>query len=425
MLEDQLMDDRSHLILADRCGERSLPSAIFQQVLAFWLLSSSAIFANDALIMPAEKSVFRLDLRPSVEAVSWASDDPPPALLDSDDSVFFAPVLRLDADGAAGDHWFFHSSLRADRGFDAVSRESGDIRLDEVFLRWRVGGDQRLNFQIGRFPTAFGGWVAGHDFFDDPFLSAPLPYSQIIGVQTRDPAAMTPAAIAARASGAAPPVSRLSKQNWASLVWGPSYGTGASVFGATEHFDYALELKNASLSSHSDSWEGNGFEDPAVTARVGWRPDAAWALGASASRGPWLEDNVPGLDRADLQQTTIGLDVRWAHRDFIVTSEIVLSEFETPAAGDLCAASWYLSGRWKFSEGMWLAARFGQMIANDATAPAGGDVEWQPDVWRAELAAGWRVTSSILLKASYGFTHTDDNAGAGEHLLGAGIGWRF
>ncbi len=390
-----------------------------------WILGAASCLAGEPRPVVPDDDFFRLDLRPSLELVGWASDDPPAALLESDDSFFLAPVFRLDADGAAGEQVFFHATLRADRGFDAVSRESGDLRLDEVFLRWRVAEDQRLNVQLGSFPTVFGGWVAGHDFFDDPFLTAPLPYSQIVGVPTRNPAAVSAAAIAARAGGTAPPVSSLAKENWASMIWGPSYGTGASVFGSTEHFDYAAELKNCGLSSHPDSWQGNGFQDPAITARICWRPDAAWAIGASASRGPWLEDSSAGADPSDFQQQALGLDARWAHRDLIFTGELVLTEFETPDAGDLRAAAMFVGGRWKFSPGMWLAARLGGLMADEARGPAGEAVEWQSGVWRAELAAGWQLNAALLLKAGYGFTQVDDGGDQGSHLLGLGVGWRF
>lgn len=391
---------------------------------ACWILTTAACAAGDPWTPPPAADFLQLDLRPSLEAVCWVSDDPPPALLVSDDEVFLAPVLRLDADGSAGDRMFLHATLRADRGSDAVTEEHGDIRLDEIFLRWRMADDQRLNVQIGSFPTVFGGWVAGHDFFDDPFLTAPLPYSRIVGVQTRNPAAVSAAAIAARDQGSAPPVSSLAKENWASVIWGPAYATGASVFGSTEHFDYAAEVKNCGLSAHPDSWQGNGFGDPAVSARIGWRPDAAWAIGASASRGPWLEDSAPGVDPSDLRQTALGLDLRWAHRAFIVTGECILTEFSTPDAGDLRAASMHLGGRWKFSPGMWLAARFGGLLADEARGPAGEPVEWQPGVWRAELAAGWQPVSQVLVKAGWSCTRTDDGGGSSQ-LLGLGIGWRF
>jgi len=47
----------------------------------------------------------------------------------------------------------------------------------------------------------------------------------------------------------------------------------------------------------------------------------------------------PGTDRGDLDQTSLGLDVRWAHHDWIISGEVVVSEFETLAAGDLRTAA--------------------------------------------------------------------------------------
>jgi hypothetical protein len=81
--------------------------------------------------------------------------------------------------------------------------------------------------------------------------------------------------------------------------------------------------------------------------------------------------------------------------------------------------------RWKFAPGLWMASRLGRTVADDAAGPAGGSVEWQPDVWRAELAFGWRATPSVLVKAAYAYTHTGDRHDAGDHLLATGIGWRF
>jgi hypothetical protein len=388
---------------------------------AILLLAAASACAQDGFALAPANSPFRLDLRPSLEAVVWSGDTPAPALLDLTSDPFFAPRLTLDLDAAAGEHWFLLATARWDRGFDAGEQPDGEVRLDEIILRWRVCDDQRLNFQIGKFPTVFGAWPAGQDFFDDPFLLAPLPYSQIIGINTRDPAADSPAAIAARDNGSAPAFSTLSKNNWASMIWGPSAATGASAFGATEHLDYALEIKSTALSAHPGSWSEIDLNHPTVSARFGYRPDAAWAFGVSASRGPWLEDDVSGVNRDDFIQNTLGLDLRWAHHNLIVSSEVILSEFETPDAGDLRAASWFLQARWKVSPGFWLASRFGRIVANDAT----GGVPWQPDVWRAEIGAGWRLSPNLLLKAGYSYTHADGDDDAGNNLLGTGIGWKF
>jgi hypothetical protein len=398
---------------------------ISSQLILCCVHATAGSTSGESLIEPEVPERFLIDLTPSLEALIWSGDSPPSALMESDDSILFAPRFRLDADASLDDQFFMRAAVCVDRGFDPNTRESGDLRLDEFLLRWQPLDDKRINFQMGRFATAFGAWQSTHDFFSDPFLLAPLPYSQIIGVQTRNPGAMTPAAIAARADGTAPPVSTLSKDKWASVIWGPSYSNGASIFGSSAHFDYVAEIKNSALSSHPDSWESLDFSDPAFTTRVGYRPDAAWAFGVSASQGPWMEEQVPGIERGDFQQSALGIDARWAQRHLIFTGEWILSEFETPAVGDLRTTSWFVGARWKASARMFLASRFGQMLANDARPPGSNAIPWQADVWRAEFAAGWRLAEDCLLKATYSYTHTDGDSQAGEHNLGAGIGWRF
>jgi hypothetical protein len=364
-------------------------------------------------------------LQPSVEAVVWAGDHPTPGLGNWDDDAFFAPRLRLKADASAGSLWFLHVNTALDRGFDPGSRADGETRLDEAFLRLRPFEDERLNIQLGKFASFFGGWIPQHDFFDDAFLLAPLPYSQIIGIQTRDPAALSPDAITARSIGRALAFATLDKQNWASTVWGPNYATGVGTFGSIQHFDYAVEFKNAGLSAHPDSWEELNFAQPTVAARLGYRPDAAWAFGISGSHGSYVEKGAPLLkfDRGSLARSSAGFDARWSHHSLIISSEIIYSTFETLAAGDLETVGWYLQTRWKAAPGLWIAGRFGQILANDLRGTGGVDTEWQPDIWRAEAAVGWRVTSQLLIKASY--AHTEGDAAAGNDLLGLGLGYQF
>lgn len=378
--------------------------------------------AQDGITFGPADGTFQIDIRPSLEAVIWSGDTPAPALLGYDDDAFFAPRFSLDVDAAAGEHFTFHSSTRWDRGFDAGSAPDGELRIDEAFLRWRAFDDQRLNFQVGKYASFFGAWSGQHDFFDDPFLLAPLPYSQLLGVSPTAPG--SPLNTGGPGGGAVP-LSLLSKDNWASMIWGAGYGIGGGAFGSTEHFDYALEVKNSALSSHPDAWQEINFSHPTVTARVGYRPDATWAFGLSASRGSWPEVNAVGVDRDDLIQNSLGLDVRWARHDWIVSGEMMLTEFETASSGDLQAASWFVQARYKVSPGVWLAARIGQMLANEATGPGGLPFGWQSDVWRAEIGGGWRIRPNVLLKAGYTFTHTEDDPIAGEHLWGTGIGWRF
>ena len=402
-----------------------------RRILLSLLAVTTIARAQDGIPFGHEDSFLRGSLSPSVELSYWAASGRNSGTLFLPDDAFFAPRLSLALDAAAGDHFFFSALARLDRGFDGGDVEDGDLRLDEIFLRWRPMGDERINFQAGRFPTVFGSWVAQHDFYDDPFLLPPLPYSQIIGIQERNPGALSPAAINARATGAAASIGRLDKRNWASPLWGPVYATGASVFGSAEHLDYALELKSSGLSSHPDQWDEDAgeFSAPTLAGRLGWRPDAAWAFGLSAARGSYLAESAEpllpaGRNRDDFNQTTLGADLRWAHRDWIITAEIIASEYETLAAGDLRSVAWYLGARWKVAPGFWLAARAGHLSGDDVRAPSGAMVPWTPEVWRGELAAGWRLNERALLKAQYSYTDSDDSA-AGDHLFGMALGVKW
>jgi hypothetical protein len=368
-----------------------------------------------------------------VEATLWAGESPMLGLLQDNDGVLFSPRLTLALDALMSSEWYFHAAVRLDRGFDPESEPDGQVRLDELMLRYRPFGDDRMNFQVGKFATAFGNWAPGHEFHDDPFLLAPLPYSQITGIHPRNPGAISQAAIANRATVYGNSIFRASKQNWASTIWGPAYGSGLSVFGTEGTWAYAVEVKNAGLSSLPDQWDPSwsDLEDPTFTARLAYRPDAAWALGLSLSRGSYLEPEgeklLPvGMDRGDLAHSVIGVDARWAHRDLIISGEIIASDFETLEVGDLRSLSYYLQARWKAAPGFWLAGRFGQTFHNSADGPGGAPLEWAPDHWRAELSAGYRFTPDLLVKAQYSYSQADgDPAGFSNHLAGLGIGWRF
>ncbi len=369
----------------------------------------------------------------SFENTIFHTDSPAPSLLKFDEDFFYQPRLSLTLDVRPSDRWYFHARTRIDRGFDAADAPDGEIRLDEVFLRYQASEDQMLQFQVGKFATFFGRHVREHDFYDNPFLTAPLPYGEILGVGVRNPFANSSDNIAARANGTQAGVFNSPKRNWATPVWGPSYSTGAAVFGHIKHFDYAFEVKNVNLGAHPNQWDPDlsDFRNPTFSGRLGYRPSAEWDLGFSFSRGPYLNPEAErflpnGLDRGDLPNTIFGLDARWAHGDFIISGEILYSQFERLQGEDLESLSWYLQARWKASPGFWLATRLGQTMNNEVRGPAGASIPWSPDLFRTEVAAGWRVTPDVLLKAQYSYTESSGGlAGPGENLFGFGGGWRF
>lgn len=372
-------------------------------------------------------------LKGEVETTFYQVDGPSPSLLKFSDGGFLQTRFSLSFDLRPSEFFYFHSRARIDRGFDPGDNPDGALRLDEVFLRYRPFGDARLNLQLGKSATVFGNYVSRHDFHDDPFLVAPLPYGEILGVAVRNPAGNSLSNIAGRASGRLPGVFNSPKRNWASAIWGPAYTSGVSIFGAFEKFDYALEIKNVEAGAHPNQWDASAedFDSPTIAGRLGYRPNATWNFGASWSRGPYLNPEADrflpvGTDRGDLPHTMFGVDARWARGDVIFSGEAIFNRYERLSGEDLESLSWYLQARWKAAPGFWLATRLGQTLNNEVSGLSGERLPWSPDLLRAELAAGWRVTPDLLLKTQYSYTKSSGGLeGPGSNLFGFGVGWRF
>jgi hypothetical protein len=362
---------------------------------------------------------WRADLRPDIELGYWHTDTPAPGLLSFAGTDFFQPRLSLGFNLTAGDEWLLHVLTRWDRGFDVGSREDGDFRVDEAFLRWRPLGDGRLNVQVGKFATCFGNWVPRHGYWDNPFLMPPLPYDSQLASNDRSAKNPSPATIAKRGG----------KRAWVPIIWGPAYSTGVSLFGSDGNWDYAVEVKNADLSSRPDSWspwEENGSH-PSVTGRVGYRPDAAWTFGLSASHGTYLRHDAEptlrsGDQRDDFAHTVVGADARWSHHQFQVLGEVLASRSHTTAAGDLDAFAYYIEGRWKLNSMIFIATRWAQEWNDDfSLAGAKAVRSYTREIWRATVAAGFRVTENILMKTEYGYNGADAN----ENTFAVGVGLKF
>jgi len=383
------------------------------------------------LFLAANATAQNWNFSGSLENTLWLADDVPPAFLEFDDGYLLNPRLSLTFDYQPDPRFFLHATLRADRGFDPGTEPDGELRFDEVILRYRPFGDNLLNIQLGKFPTIVGNWVPNHDFHEDPFILAPLPYSEINGINVNNPLGSSPAAIETRSKLSGATIHRL-KENWSSIIWGPAYSNGLSIFGNTDAFDYAIEIKNSGLGSQPSEWNfGEGdFEMPNISARLGYRPDAAWALGLSANRSYYLnvqaEDVLtPGMDRADFTQDLIGVDLRWSHHDWLLSGEFFYASYDTPHE-DLENLSYYLQARYKAAPGLWIAGRFGQTLSNEVATPSGGQAPWSPDYLRAELALGWRITPDVLLKTQYAYTLvTNDLSEPSKNLLILSLGWRF
>jgi hypothetical protein len=377
---------------------------------------------GEHLRLRSDDGFWSAQARGTLDLELYTIDQRPPGRLRAEGNPLLAPRLSTWLQARAGTHVEVAALGRLDRGFDPGER-SPQARLDEYFLRVTPFDSPVLSVTAGKFATVFGSWVRRHESWENPLVNAPLPYDAIttvgdLGVPAR------PADLLAR--------KRLPdrKGAWLALVWGPSYASGAAVTGRVQRLDYAIEVKNAALSSRPSVW-GFGDRDlgaPTVTGRLGVRPTPAWDVGVSGSHGAYLRDEArPGRGRSagDFYQDVAAGDVSWAHGPWQLWSETVWSRFEVPNVGTAEAVGYYVELKRKLTSRLWLASRWNQQLYGDVPDGRGGEARWDEDVWRVDLATGLRWNRSLQGKIQYSFTHQNGPLQQGEQMVAAQVTLRF
>ncbi len=353
----------------------------------------------------------------------YYADRHPGGLIFGGEGAFINPRLSLFLDTKIGAHFYSLVQARIDQGFDPRVRRQ-DARFDEYLIRYIPFGDGRLNLQFGKFATVVGNWVPRHDSWQNPFITAPLPYENVVAVGDRAPAKSAAAFIARGGM-----VDK--KGAWVPLIWGPAYTSGGSVFGSIERFDYALEFKNDSVSSRPSVWDAQsiGWSHPTVSGRFGYRPDASWNVGVSGSEGTYL---VPGAERAlpagksrgDYRQFTVGPDVSYAHGHWQWWAEVFLARFEIPSVGHADLLAYYVEAKYKFTAQLFGALRWNQELFGSVNDGTGGRVAWDKDIWRIDAALGYRFSRHWQAKLQYSYTH-QRRFQEGEQLVAGQVTLKF
>jgi hypothetical protein len=375
---------------------------------------------DDALTMNAFHGDVRARLSGLIDLEVFRIDQPPPGLINTDDHFLANPRLSLFLDAQLGAHVYLFVESRVDTGFDPTDH-GVQVRLDEYAVRYTPWEDGRFNLQIGKFASVVGNWIPRHLSWENPFVTAPVPYENLTQIQDKAYYGYFTGGVTA------------DKYKYVPVIWGPSYASGVSVAGRLGHFDYAAEIKNASLSSRPESWNVNavGFEHPTVNGRLGFRPNQMWNFGFSASDGAYLrpeaEPSLPaGRDIGDYHQRVLGQDIGFAWHHLQLWAEFYEARFEVPTVGDADTFTYYLEAKYKFTPQFFGALRWNQQFF--AEVPYGyrrEDASFGHDLWRADVAAGYRFTPNTQLKIQYSLQHEENGARDLGHTLAAQFTVRF
>jgi hypothetical protein len=386
--------------------------------------------ANRMLSISDANSQFHLRITGLIDIEGYYLDQPASGLIATDDNFLFNPRLTIFVDARWSKYLYFFGQVRLDRGVDP-SDEGAQIRLDEYFLRYKPFGNSRLTFQIGKFATVVGNWVQRHYSWENPFVTAPLPYENLTGIwDIAAPGDVDELLYWGHVAG----------YNYGDysnkylrlpIIWGPSYTSGVALSGTIEKFDYAIELKNSALASRPEDWDVTqmGFAHPTYSGRLGFRPSEMWNFGFSVSSGAYLlPEAAPTLPRGtsigDFREKVLAQDISFAWHHLQLWAEVYETRFEVPRIGNADTLAYYIESKYKITPQLYAALRWNQQLFG--TVPDDNkQVQWGNDVWRVDAALGYRFTNYLQGKLQYSFTHVRGNASIGEQLLAGQLTLKF
>jgi hypothetical protein len=369
---------------------------------------------EQALTFSAVDAQLRGRISGTLELEGYDYQRPAPGLIHSGSDQLFVPRLSIFLDVQLGSHLYAFAQARADRGFDPADGDA-QARLDEWALRYTPWKDGRFNVQAGKFATIVGNWAGRHGAWNNPFITAPLPYEYLTGIW--DAEVVRNSNVLLQWSHVRPGLSAattaIEKSLRVPIVWGPSYTTGVAVSGDVGRLRYAAEAKLGSLSSRPEAWL-HGREQrhhPTVSARLGYRPNPMWDVGVSASSGSYLRESAErsiaaGHSRSDYRQQVLAHDVAFAWHHLQLWGEVYAARFEIPRVGDADTLAYYLEAKYKFTPRFFGAMRWNQQLF-DRIPDRGQLAKWGHDVWRVDFAPGFRFTPYAQLKFQYSLQHGD------------------
>ncbi|PYL24589.1 MAG: hypothetical protein DMF37_07185, partial [Verrucomicrobia bacterium] len=169
---------------------------------------------------------------------------------------------------------------------------------------------------------------------------------------------------------------------------------------------------------------------PAFDARLGFRPNQIWNFGLSASDGPYFRPEAeqtlpPGRSIGDYREFVLGQDASFAWHHLQLWAEFYEARFEVPRVGHADTFAYYFEAKYKFTPQLFGALRWNQQLFSNIADDAGGQVRWSQDLWRIDVAAGYRFTSHIQLKLQYSFQQETTGPRDDNHLVATQLTVRF
>ncbi len=318
--------------------------------------------------------------------------------------------MGLSAEVRANDHVQLLTEVRLDQG--RVLEAYG------LFVRVRPWRERRFDLQVGRVPPTFGAMTRTAYGSGNILIGQPLAYQYLLSLRPDALPSTNDDLLRMRGRGwlSAFPIGNTAEAPGLPMVNTSRWDTGLQAHGVNGKFEWTGSITAGSLSDPRFRDNNSGRH---LAGRLVARPTAAFAFGASASRGAWLNRNIDadtsGMDSGNRsRQLAFGADAEYSSGRILVRGEAIRSTWTLPliatlaVAEPLVATSLLVEGRYKIAPGFYVAAR-ADRIDFGWISGSQGPATWESRTWRIETGVGYSITRNIQAKAAW--QHNDRNGG--------------
>ncbi len=306
------------------------------------------------------------------------------------------------------------TEVRASRYVQALAEvrlEHGDeLSAYAMFLRVRPWPERRFDVQIGRVPPTFGAFTKSIYAYHNVVIGQPLAYQYLLSLRTTALPAIGDDLLRMRGRGwlSSFPVGDTSRDAGVPIVNTSRYDTGVQVHGVVSRIEWTGSVTTGSLS---DPRIGDNNGRPQYAARVIAHALPGLKLGMSAARGAWLDDSLDdalaGTARArEFVQAAVALDAEASHGPWLARAEWLRSSWSMPVLGTpaidgpVVARSLIVEGRYRLLPGLTLGVRGDGLWFTDLVGTSAIET-WEANVRRLEAALGYAITRNLTAKFAW------------------------
>jgi hypothetical protein len=281
-----------------------------------------------------------------------------------------------------------------------------------TFLRpWvqftNVAGRDWLNVQVGMLPLAFGTWGERAAGSSNPVIGVPLMsgYHTSLRFDILPPNGDSLWARRGRGQlGINYMDPRGSGFKGMPTIYEACWDTGIEVYGARGIFEYSAALTYGVPSVPIMNGNENNNE-PGAIGRIGLSrlPGALFGarLGVSGTTGSYMPDTAvlpPGHENEEYDQVAWGVDAEYGIGPVVTRGEASWNRWELPEnttperwlPAHVDNLGWYVETKVTVAPGLFVGGRLDGMDFSDITSPDGRTDDWDLDVTRYEVGAGYR-----------------------------------